>query len=1080
VSDLLQGVLAVAMVVVIGVWILRRFSGPLLRAEKPEDAVEEARAMAVDIGWDELDIERLDRKRAFKRHVERLSEPDVPFAELAQMAHSPTPGIAALGLSAIARRDDVPEKWPQEALRSIRSSAFMVEPFVFRAILETATYPVIGPALATLSEESDWDALAHFIQQRRARGEEVGVQTFQGVVPAGLVESIQLFIDRYETYLGEDFRGYFEEWRRGAVDLEFLRHIGRILERPYDDPQAFLAGRRGELVEVIVDALERQPRRSLLLVGEHGVGKTALLRAALERLQPQLIPFEATATEISAGAIHVGELEGRIQELAGRLRGHPVVWLFPGFSEALYAGQHSRSPMGMLDAMLPPIERGELTVVGEIDPAAFERLLAERPRIAGAFEVVRVRPLDEQSTVAAAEQLVAGRTSRSTLVEAFELAQQFLPGLAAPGNLLRLVQATVADVAEEGRAEFETSDVLATLAASSGLPLAMLDPNAPLGLDEVRAFFEARVLAQPEAVETIVERIAMIKAGLNDPTRPLGVFLFIGPTGTGKTEIAKALAEFLFGSQRRLVRLDMSEYQTPDALDRLLADASIEGRGAALLSSVRKDPFSVVLLDEFEKAAAPIWDLFLQVFDDGRLTDQQGRTADFRRCIVILTSNIGSALAHRPGVGFKAEHGRFRGELIEEELKRTFRPEFLNRIDRVVIFRPFERAQMRALLEKELADALRRRGLRTRPWAVELDESAVEFLIENGFTPDLGARPLKRALDRHLLTPIARAIVEHAVPEGDQFLLVGTGSDGLDVKFVDPDATVGKERDSDAELPTAMDLRALALNAQFDERAVRFLLDEVQRIRTTVEREIAGRKDAALAAMQETHFWEDEGRHAVLAEAEYLDRLQAAFATASKLGERLARHGGSRNGAGELAELLSVRLYVLDAALASVADGQATDVFLLVSLASGDNTSEGRRWVDDLIAMYASWADRRGMRLNALGREGYLYSVSGLGARTILEPEAGLHVQELVDEQSDGERVDRHHAHVHVAPWLPSPEYAQDALVRQARAALEGLSTEVDVVRRYRKGPSPLVRDAVRGYRTGRLDRVMAGDFDLF
>ena len=189
------------------------------------------------------------------------------------------------------------------------------------------------------------------------------------------------------------------------------------------------------------------------------------------------------------------------------------------------------------------------------------------------------------------------------------------------------------------------------------------------------------------------------------------------------------------------------------------------------------------------------------------------------------------------------------------------------------------------------------------------------------------------------------------------------------MKFVDPDATAEAERDSDAELPTAMDLRALALNARFDERAVRFLLDEVQRIRTTVDGRSQGGR-TALAAMQEPDFWEDEGRHAVLAEAEYLDRLQAAFATASKLGERLARHGGSRNGAGELAELLSVRLYVLDAALAAVADGQATDVFLLVSLAGGDDTPEGRRWVDDLIAMYGSWADRRGMRLNALGREG--------------------------------------------------------------------------------------------------------------
>jgi ATP-dependent Clp protease ATP-binding subunit ClpC len=493
---------------------------------------------------------------------------------------------------------------------------------------------------------------------------------------------------------------------------------------------------------------------------------------------------------------------------------------------------------------------------------------------------------------------------------------------------------------------------------------------------------------------------------------------------------------------------------------------------------VRKDPFAVILLDEFEKASAPIWDLFLQVFDDGRLTDQQGRTADFRRSIIILTSNVGSALAHRPGIGFKAEHGRFRTELIEDELKRTFRPEFLNRIDRVVIFRPFGRAEMRALLEKELADALERRGLRTRPWAVELDESAIEFLIEEGFTPELGARPLKRALDRELLAPIARPIVEHAVPEGDQFLFVTAGKHGLDVQFIDPDAAPEAERDSDTPAPEAVDLRSLALSGRPDDRAVRYLLDELAKVRSAVEGDLGRRKAAALEAMQQPEFWEAEGRHVVLAEAEYLDRLQAAFATARKLGERLARHEAA-NGAGELSELLSLRLYVLQAAISGLADRQPPDVFLRLHPAASDDPEECGRWVDGLGEMYSAWGRRRGMRVERLVPDEHLYAISGLGAGQILAGEAGIHVLELpVEDREDG-RVERLHAVVEVAPWLPTPD-RERPLTDEARAALDAMPTRAEVVRRYREKPTPLVRDAVRGYRTGRLDRVLAGDFDLF
>ena len=175
--------------------------------------------------------------------------------------------------------------------------------------------------------------------------------------------------------------------------------------------------------------------------------------------------------------------------------------------------------------------------------------------------------------------------------------------------------------------------MIATLSAATGLPLHVLDPRTPLRLDDVRAFFESRVLGQPEAVDCLVDRIALVKAGLTDPTRPLGVFLFVGPTGTGKTEIAKAFSEFLFGSPDRLVRLDMSEYQTPESLERLLGDSSRGENASPLISAVRKQPFTVLLLDEFEKAHENVWDVFLQVFDDGRLTDRQrahGRPAPLR------------------------------------------------------------------------------------------------------------------------------------------------------------------------------------------------------------------------------------------------------------------------------------------------------------------------------------------------------------------------------------------------------------------------------------------------------------------
>src|SRR4030095_411765 len=208
----------------------------------------------------------------------------------------------------------------------------------------------------------------------------------------------------------------------------------------------------------------------------------------------------------------------------------------------------------------------------------------------------------------------------------------------------------------------------------------------------------------------------------------------------------------------------------------------------ALVDHVRKQPFSAVLLDEFEKEHEKIWDVFLQVFDDGRLTDRRGNTVDFRHTIIILTSNLGGVIPSGLSLGFSKDHEGFRPATVGRAVGKTFRKEFLNRIDRMVVFRPLSREVMRQILQKELALAFQRRGLRTRNWAVEWDESAVEFLLSKGFTEDLGARPLKRAIDRYLLSPLATTIVNRQVPEGDQFLFVTALGDQLRGGFVGPAA----------------------------------------------------------------------------------------------------------------------------------------------------------------------------------------------------------------------------------------------------------------------------------------------------
>ncbi len=554
----------------------------------------------------------------------------------------------------------------------------------------------------------------------------------------------------------------------------------------------------------------------------------------------------------------------------------------------------------------------------------------------------------------------------------------------------------------------------------------------------------------------------------------------------------------------------MSELQTADNMSRILGrDESQESGhevGTALVNQIRHQPFSVILLDEFEKAAPQVWDIFLQLFDDGRLTDRQGLVADFRNTIIILTSNLGSAIPTGAPLGIAAKHAGFEPEAVMRTILHTFRREFINRIDRIVVFRPLSRELMRAILEKELNDTISRRGLRSRSWALEWDEGAIDFLLEKGVTPDLGARPLKRAIERYFLSPLAVTMVDHQAPEGEQFLFVTRKGDELEVEFVDLDAPrpmpgSGEAADTqDAESAAdgadgaedgAGSLKTITLGPRGAPGELEFLRARHDRLAALLDGE-AWRTDkaAALSMMEEPGFWDASERLEILDQFEYQDRIESAFRAAGSLLRRLDREGGSARARypRNLVGYLGHNLYLIETAHADIEHGKAHDAYLLVETgrAGGAGARASAAFAAELGGMYRGWAKKRRMRCQVLEETrsgadaGYrlVLTIGGLGAYSILEGESGLHVMETPGER--GARTERRVVNVRVAPQGRAPAQGHAALRREAAAALDGEADgERSIVRRYRNEPSPLVRDNVRGWRTGRIDQVLACDFDL-
>jgi ATP-dependent Clp protease ATP-binding subunit ClpC len=295
-----------------------------------------------------------------------------------------------------------------------------------------------------------------------------------------------------------------------------------------------------------------------------------------------------------------------------------------------------------------------------------------------------------------------------------------------------------------------------------------------------------RVVAQDEALTSVARAIRRARSGLKDPARPIGSFIFLGPTGVGKTELAKALAQFLFGEEDALVRIDMSEYMEKYSVSRLLgAPPGYVGyeEGGQLTEKVRKRPYAVVLLDEIEKAHPDVFSLLLQVFDDGRLTDSWGHVVDFRNTVIILTSNVGTRRVRRGGtMGFGGGDEAIDYDTMRErvlaEVRKTFNPEFLNRLDELIVFRPLQRQAIEQIIDILMGRVNKR--LEDRKIHLTLDADTKEFLVSKGYDPEYGARPLRRTLQRYLEDPLSQLLLEGSIPDDTE---IATTLEGEQVRF---------------------------------------------------------------------------------------------------------------------------------------------------------------------------------------------------------------------------------------------------------------------------------------------------------
>ena len=856
--------------------------------------------------------------------------------------------------------------------------------------------------------------------------------------------------------------------------IDALAEFGTVLSPRFRDRSTPFAFQRDGVLESLQQHLDQTQHNSFVVVGPSGCGKTAVLHELFRRLaqrtdQPWLV-LETSTSQLMAGTSYIGEWQTRVDGLIRAARRSQNVLVYMTDIHLLpHAGRHSKSDENMGGFITQALEQGTLTVVGEATPENFRQGAEQLPSFHKLFGVFR---LEEADASEATEILKAYANARrdefaddsgvtlafpeQTLITVQEFGRLYFPGFASPGGAIKLLDQLISQKTQSNNAtsdanadyassklatektEFQPEDVVRTLESSTGIPSRLLDDTQPLRVSETRKFFESRVIGQSAAVDAVIDLITLIKAGLTNPSKPLGVLFFVGPTGVGKTELAKALAEFIFGSADRLLRFDMSEFKDYHSFEKLIGNSNARGDSVLqqgnLLSRVRQQPFSVILLDELEKAHANIFDVLLQVFDAGRLTDSLGRTTNFTQTIVIMTSNLGSDL-HETTFGFQAETERVPQSAPPTAMEEFFRPEFINRIDRIVTFKPLEREHARILAQRELGQVLLRSGITRRELRVDVDPGVIDILVREGFSPIFGARPLKRAVETFALLPIARQIVQMTGDHRQALLRLIPQGRGITARVVEDRQTRRQETlVRGVPVVNPIDGSKTKLKPKQIAERISQLTEAVSALEQQCQdKKLEEQKTELLHRTTQKDFWDvPSTARETLGEIYRIERLLEAVARVRTRMESLqTRYETARKkqdadaltAVAERAVEIQLHADLVKYSLECRGKLDRGDAFVQISAVAEDAPQD---LAQQLCEMYAGWAKLKGLSVKTVHEEltntgstaDVVLLIEGVAAYGILRGEDGMH--EFVFGRTSEEAKQSFFVRVRVLPVIDS------------------------------------------------------------